>query len=76
MSEAIRSITQAVHQVYGRTRAGRPSALQKLFSTIGVNIHFNPLSALKALQKKELLIQDGDQYLIHDILLARWLQRL
>lgn len=33
-------------------------------------------SALKALQKKELLIEEDGYYLIHDVILARWLQTL
>lgn len=32
--------------------------------------------AMKALQKKELVIRDGDDYLVHDVILARWLQTL
>ncbi|WP_194775494.1 AAA family ATPase [Pararhodonellum marinum] len=33
-------------------------------------------TALKALEQKELVIRDGDHYLVHDVLLARWMQRL
>lgn len=33
-------------------------------------------SALTMLQKKELVIKDDGYYLVHDVLLARWLQRI
>ncbi len=31
-------------------------------------------SALTQLQQKEFVIKDGDQYLVHDVIFARWLQ--
>lgn len=33
-------------------------------------------SALKTLQKKELVIKDGKEFYVHDVILARWLQTL
>jgi len=33
-------------------------------------------TALKALQKKEIVIIDNDNYLVHDVILARWLQMI
>jgi len=32
--------------------------------------------ALKALQKKEIIIKEGEKFLVHDVMLARWLQTL
>jgi len=32
--------------------------------------------ALKSLQKKEIVIKEGDKFLVHDVILARWLQTL
>ncbi len=33
-------------------------------------------SAVKALQKKEIVIYDDEKYLVHDVILARWLQMI
>jgi hypothetical protein len=33
-------------------------------------------TAMKMLMKNEIVIQDGHQYFVHDILMARWLQKL
>ncbi len=33
-------------------------------------------AALKSLQKKEIIIREEDNYLVHDVILARWLQAL
>jgi len=46
VAEAIRSITLAVYQKYGKTSKGFTTAMQRLFSAIGVTLSFDPLSGV------------------------------
>ncbi len=41
MDEAIKSITKAVHDIYGRSESGISAAMQRLFSSIGISLRFN-----------------------------------
>jgi len=46
VSEAIRAITIAVYNQYGKTRTGLSAALRKLFSAVGVTLSFDPMSGV------------------------------
>jgi AAA+ ATPase superfamily predicted ATPase len=49
MAEAIRSITQAVFDRFGRTGSGISYSFQKLLGSIGLNLTFDPVTGAPAL---------------------------
>lgn len=44
LEEAIRTITRAVYDTYGKTGSGISAALSALFSAIGIHLSFNPMT--------------------------------
>ena len=49
MEEAIKAVTAAVHDKFGRSESGISAAMQRLFSSIGISLRFNQATGVPEL---------------------------